>query len=392
MQVESGQGYDLNRSLFERLVLSGCVATQLAEQHRMRPEISNLVRQQTYPTLRDAPKVLHRADVLGLQYNVVFVNHDFAEGLDDAMLERNDDSLSKINVKEAKLACRLALYLQQQYKQEPTFAASDIAVLTPYLAQLAVLREELAKHGNITLGKQDVRDLAAAGVDVDRGSEGGVRAATVDNFQGEEARFVIISLVRSNTAGDIGFVKQPERVNVMLSRARDGMIVLGNEATFRNARSKEGRALWSKVLEQLRQAGGSFDGVPIVCARHKYKQVVKSADEFDQKAPHGGCVQLCNEPLPQCQTNEHVCQLKCHFGTHGSCPRVSTQAQCGHQITHACGERAPPCPTCLAQRLREEKANQASIKKIVGKIDALKVEQARLRVGSATPRSAQNFQ
>ena len=54
----------------------------------------------------------------------------------------------------------------------------------------------------------------------------GVRVSTVDNYQGEESDIVIISLVRSNKSGDIGFMKEPQRVNVMLSRARNGYISL----------------------------------------------------------------------------------------------------------------------------------------------------------------------
>jgi hypothetical protein len=50
-----------------------------------------------------------------------------------------------------------------------------------------------------------------------------------DNYQGEEADVVLISLVRCNDAGSIGFLKEPERVNVLLSRARHGMIIVSGE-------------------------------------------------------------------------------------------------------------------------------------------------------------------
>ncbi len=51
LTVEKGEGYDLNRSLFERLVLKGYPHHTLKAQHRMRPEISRLVRELTYPDL-----------------------------------------------------------------------------------------------------------------------------------------------------------------------------------------------------------------------------------------------------------------------------------------------------------------------------------------------------
>ncbi|KAI6121084.1 hypothetical protein F5141DRAFT_496683 [Pisolithus sp. B1] len=55
LTVEKGEGYDLNRSLFERLVLKGFPHVTLSSQHRMRPEISALIRALTYPDLKDAP-------------------------------------------------------------------------------------------------------------------------------------------------------------------------------------------------------------------------------------------------------------------------------------------------------------------------------------------------
>ncbi|KAI9764248.1 MAG: hypothetical protein M1839_005971 [Geoglossum umbratile] len=66
LTVEKGDGYDLNRSLFERLVLAGYQHTTLRKQHRMSPEISSLVRHLTYPDLLDAPSTLNRDPIRGL--------------------------------------------------------------------------------------------------------------------------------------------------------------------------------------------------------------------------------------------------------------------------------------------------------------------------------------
>jgi hypothetical protein len=63
-----------------------------------------------------------------------------------------------------------------------------------------------------------------------------VRASTVDNFQGEEANIIIASLVRSNAAGKLGFLNEPQRVNVLLSRARDALILIGNANCLRGER------------------------------------------------------------------------------------------------------------------------------------------------------------
>ncbi|GFH23953.1 uncharacterized protein HaLaN_21657, partial [Haematococcus lacustris] len=79
LQKESGRGYDLNVSLFERLVLAGFPHASLAVQHRMHPDISRLVRP-TYPTLHDHPSVAQHPAVKGLgQHRVVFIHHEVPE-------------------------------------------------------------------------------------------------------------------------------------------------------------------------------------------------------------------------------------------------------------------------------------------------------------------------
>jgi superfamily I DNA and/or RNA helicase len=64
-------------------------------------------------------------------------------------------------------------------------------------------------------------------------SNGGVRIATIDNFQGEENKIIIVSLVRSNPRKIPGFLKVENRVNVLLSRAKHGLYLIGNRETVR---------------------------------------------------------------------------------------------------------------------------------------------------------------
>jgi hypothetical protein len=82
-----------------------------------------------------------------------------------------------------------------------------------------------------------------------------------DNYQGEESDIVIISLTRSNPNGDIGFMCSPERLNVLLSRARNAMIMLGNAETFKNAR--KGADQWCKLFSLL--GHHVYKGFPIKC-------------------------------------------------------------------------------------------------------------------------------
>lgn len=75
----SGGGYQLDCSLFERLVLNKLPSATLGTQHRMRPEISEFVRTQTYPTLKDHESVQNFANIRGVISNAVFIDHQFPE-------------------------------------------------------------------------------------------------------------------------------------------------------------------------------------------------------------------------------------------------------------------------------------------------------------------------
>ena len=177
LTVERGQGYDLNRSLFERLVLKGFPHVTLSVQHRMRPEISAFIRTLTYPELEDAPKTKTREDIRGLQSNIVFIDHDHPEEDDRRVLDRADGSspASKQNTFEVKMVLRIVRYLvQQRYRTE------NIVVLTPYLGQLTLLREAFKNETGTILSDLDSNDLSRAGL-LDAGShkKTGIRLATI---------------------------------------------------------------------------------------------------------------------------------------------------------------------------------------------------------------------
>ena len=92
------------------------------------------------------------------------------------------------------------------------------------------------------------------------------RLSTVDNFQGEEADVVIVSLVRSNRDNKIGFMNEARRVNVLLSRARHGLVLVGNDECLK-AGSKKLKT-WDTVLRDIPifdsfpQSGGSITTIP----------------------------------------------------------------------------------------------------------------------------------
>ena len=80
----------------------------------------------------------------------------------------------------------------------------------------------------------------------------------------------------------------PERLNVLLSRARDALIILGNAETFN--RSRKGNKLWGRLFHLLREGGYMYDGLPVHCERHKDRTAtLTTPNDFDEQCPDGGC-------------------------------------------------------------------------------------------------------
>lgn len=161
LTVEKGDGYDLNRSLFERLMLKNFPHQTLHKQHRMRPEICALIRSLTYPGLIDAPTTLNRANIRGLQSNLIFVAHEHLE--DDAKETANWKDMSSVSSKqnryEVEMVLKMVRYLAQQ-----GYGTEKIVVLTPYLGQLRLLQSVLSQENDPILNDLDSFDLVRAGL------------------------------------------------------------------------------------------------------------------------------------------------------------------------------------------------------------------------------------
>ncbi len=162
LSVEKGDGFDLNRSLFERLILQGAGHTTLRKQHRMVPEISVFPQKLTYPDLVDGPKTSGRPPIRGLQDRVVFLNHCKLEDSDQALRDRRDPGVkeSKKNHFEAEMVLRCVKYFGQQ-----GYGSHQIVVLTPYLGQLRVLQDLFrSNHQDADLSEMDKMELIRAGL------------------------------------------------------------------------------------------------------------------------------------------------------------------------------------------------------------------------------------
>lgn len=101
----------------------------------------------------------------------------------------------------------------------------------------------------------------------------------VDNYQGSQRDIIIASMVRSNSRGDIGFMAQPERLNVLLSRTKVCLIMIGNANTFDSVR-KVFESMWGRIM---------FSGLPTYCDFHNKSRVICTPEEFVLRCPDGGC-------------------------------------------------------------------------------------------------------
>ncbi|TID20283.1 P-loop containing nucleoside triphosphate hydrolase protein [Venturia nashicola] len=361
ISVEKGDGYDLNRSMFERLVLSEYPHITLSKQHRMCPEISSLIKHLTYPNLQDDDKTLDRPPVLGIQDRVIFFNHDHPEVDAKEIADRRDGGAktSKSNLFEVELVLKCVRYLAQQ-----GYGTDRLVILTPYLGQLRLLRDQLMIENDPVLNDLDSFDLVRAGLLSTASAKMGKRSiniSTIDNYQGAESDIVIVSLTRSNQKGDIGFMCSPERLNVLLSRARLGLIMLGNAQTFLKGRNAD--QAWTPFLHLIREKGHLYDGLPVQCQQHPdRKLVLRSAREFDVECPDGGCSEPCGTLL---NCGLHTCPSKCHQLYDHSKMECLEPMECvcpkKHMSRRPCSKSTAACPICAEedeQRERIRKRNE----------------------------------
>jgi superfamily I DNA and/or RNA helicase len=186
LRVESGHGYDLNKSMFERLVQASFPHTALQLQHRMPPEVSALIRGMTYPELRDAPSTTTRPAVVGLRSRLVFVPHSCAEAAAGSAVAQRQEAgaASKVNEHEARMVVATVKYLLQQGVYKP----EQIVVLTPYLAQLKLLRDALNASGTgALLSGADHAELESAGMPVTDGTTAASDSDSTDGAAGATA-------------------------------------------------------------------------------------------------------------------------------------------------------------------------------------------------------------
>ncbi|KAK6355700.1 hypothetical protein TWF718_000093 [Orbilia javanica] len=318
LSIESrkGQAYCLDVSLFERLVQQpyGDLALKfpiasLNTQRRMYPTIADLIRLKTYPSLLDS--VPDYPEIPGMKKRLFWMTHSRPDSKGDAIKA----TTSYTNDFEQEMVISLVTHLLHQ----GVFKEKQIAVLTPYLGQMSKLRRSLGNIMDIVVGSRDQdaldevegfladedeqkpEELQLQGTVRKSNLAAAVRIATIDNFQGEEADVVIISLVRSNKEQKCGFLKTSNRINVLLSRAKWGMYIIGDVNTAGSV------PMWSEVISHMSLNGCLGDALELQCDRHKNIPIrAATKEDFITYAPEGGC-----DNIVATLANQNVTPLPC---------------------------------------------------------------------------------
>ena len=190
----------------------------LSEQHRMHPELAKFPSCKFYrerlltATSRCQQKSAFQEEIPILERNkpLTFIRVSEVE---------NCIGTSFCNPGEAKAVAKIVNYLLDH-----KVSVQQMAVLTPYSGQVKCIQEECQKEKIFH-----------------------TRVHTIDSFQGREADIIIFSTVRCNSHGELGFTSDRYRMNVLLTRAKHGLIGIGCETTL-----SKGSPLWKEWLESVK--------------------------------------------------------------------------------------------------------------------------------------------
>ena len=206
----------LGKTLMERIVENKPeVVTLLQVQYRMNDQIMQFSSKEFYDgKLQTAPEIKYRG-ILDYDNPMSWYNTDDLPDEIESKEEFVGESFGRINKAEAELTLQhLELYYGRIGKQRILDERIDVGIISPYRAQVQLLRRMIKKREFF----KPYRHL--------------ISVNTVDGFQGQERDVIILSLVRSNDEGQIGFLRDIRRMNVAITRARMKLIILGSVDTL----------------------------------------------------------------------------------------------------------------------------------------------------------------
>ncbi|HEV7678411.1 MAG TPA: AAA domain-containing protein [Candidatus Dormibacteraeota bacterium] len=233
----------VNRSLFEQAWEGGLperARSLLTIQHRMHPDIAAYVSKASYEgQLQDAPEVQRYPFVTRKPFPVAlhFVDTEGMRGV----RERRGPGGALRNEAEVRVAAQVVRLLDERAPRE-----LSMAVIAMYAEQVERLRQALGR----------------------RKFKRPVKIDTVDSFEGREEDLVVISLVRSNERGRIGFLRVPNRLNVAISRAKRLVACIGDSATLRAGEE----SMYGELVEAARSTGGWVSAAELVTPVKKQRK------------------------------------------------------------------------------------------------------------------------
>ena len=207
----------LGKTLMERIVEKKPeTVTLLKMQYRMNEEIMRFSSDWFYGNqVESAPEVKYRS-ILDLDIPMSWI--DTSSWSESSTLFKEQfvgESFGRINKAEAELTLLvLEKYFRKIGKERILDERLDVGIISPYRAQVQYLRRQLKKKDFF----KPYRSL--------------ISVNTVDGFQGQERDIILISLVRANDEGQIGFLRDLRRMNVAITRARMKLIILGDASTM----------------------------------------------------------------------------------------------------------------------------------------------------------------
>lgn len=237
----------LGMSPMARLETGGVDERTLRTQYRMHPSLLEFPSAYFYKGIVKCAKELQSSERRELPAGFPWPEREDGSVLPLAFvhiggdLEMVHDFSGRSNPKEAELVVNIVMDLLGGGDVEP----QQIAVISPYSRQVDKIRGEL--------GARNIRN---------------VKVGTVDSFQGQEKEIVVLSGTRSNAVGDVGFLRDPRRLCVAVTRAKRGLIVVGDKSTLRNSRH------WAALLNSCLNRGCIIDAEEL-----KSKKQIGSEDD-----------------------------------------------------------------------------------------------------------------
>lgn len=221
----------LCQSMYERLLMLGIKPIRLAVQYRMHPALSCFPSNMFYEgSLQNGVSSTERLGTAGFPWPrpetpMMFWSQLGAE-------EISSSGTSFLNRTEANAVEKIVTHLLKH-----GVGPWQIGVITPYEGQRAHVVALMLRHGS--LSQKLYSD---------------VEVASVDAFQGREKDYIILSCVRSNEHQGIGFLSDPRRLNVALTRAKYGLVVLGNPKVLAK------QMVWSALTHHFREEDVLVEG------------------------------------------------------------------------------------------------------------------------------------